>query len=357
MRILPFFANDKKSHQASEKSFGQQDFTSSVEKSDKCELPYNMPRTEGKIGNVTISVAGGDMTQVKADAYLVPEFTSCISEGGIGGAIYRSGGGKGMEAYGKHIAESGKLSLKDVYIAKAGGGNSKYLIHAATVGADRDAAFEVAKDSVVNALKAAQEKGIKSVVIPAIGTGIIGSLTNTESANAILSGVKQFADEGGSMDVCAVVYSTGAGYNDFANALKNGSYLTAEATPGTKQMDGAAFAREMIQTISASPRAQYSDTPQFKEETVEKLLELRGKNGKKLLSKRDLSDLLESCQHSFCGGKPISRYEEKILAVINNPEELSSIADCSSPAYGIWRAIQDPLRSTRNANPELFNGN
>lgn len=25
---------------------------------NKCELPYNMPRTEGKIGDVTVTVAG-----------------------------------------------------------------------------------------------------------------------------------------------------------------------------------------------------------------------------------------------------------------------------------------------------------
>ena len=230
--------------------------TQSKDSLDKCILPYNMPRTEGKIGNVSVSVAGGDMTQIKADAYVVPEFDDCISEGGVGGAIYRSGAEEGMEAYGKYIAEKGKLNLKDIFIAESGGGYSKYLIHAVTVGANKDNAYEVARDGVFNALTEAQKKGIKSVVIPAIGTGIIGSLTNSESANAILNGVKKFADNGGKMDVCAVVYSTGAGFNDFSNVLKSKSYENPETKTGTKDFNATAFASEMAQVIMNSPRIQ-----------------------------------------------------------------------------------------------------
>ncbi len=326
---------------------------------NRCELPPIMPRTEGKIGNVTVSVAGGDMTQIKADAYVVPEFDSCISEGGVGGAIYRSGAGKGMEAYGKHLAEHGKLKLKDVFVAEAGGGKSKYLIHAVSVGADDDKAFEVAQDSVYNSLKAAQEKGIKSVVIPAIGTGIIGSLTNTESANAILSGVKKFADEGGEMDVCAVVYSTGQGFKDFSNALKSKGYEQAKSTRGTKQFNPLAFVRELSHTVAKAPRKTYMETQRekpvprpFKQETLDKLLALKGKQGKALLTERDMEDLTINY---ISGGKPIPHYEERIIAVISNPEEINEILKYDNPAYGIWRAILDPLNSTIKANPGLFN--
>lgn len=357
MKILPTFLHSK-AQTSMPVQTSQGGTTASV---NKCELPPTMPRTEGKIGNVTVSVAGGDMTQIKADAYIVPEFDDCISEGGVGGAIYRSGAGKGMEAYGKHLAEKGKLKLKDVFVAEAGGGKSKYLIHAVTVGADKDTAFEVTKEGVYNALKAAQEKGVKSVAVPAIGTGIIGSLTDTESANAILSGVKKFADEGGEMDVCAVVYSTGKGFRDFSDVLKSKSYETAKPTSGTKQLSPAVFVSELSKTVAEAPRKAYMETqskkpvppaPPFKQETVDKLLALKKRLGRHLLTKEDVKTLNK--ENTSLGGEEISRYEEKIVAVISNPKEVKDIITFKNPVYAIWRATQDPLNSTVEANPGLF---
>lgn len=294
------------------------------------------------------------MTQIAADAYVIPEFDSCISEGGIGGAMYRSGAGEGMEAYGKYIAEHGKTKLKDVVVTESGGGKSKYLIHAVTVGADRENAFEVARDSVYNSLKAAQGKGLKSVAIPAIGTGIIGTLTNSQSADAILSGVKKFADEGGSMDVCAVVYSTGAGYNDFSNALKTSSYVTAKATAGKKEFNTRSFVSELFHTITTAPRKKFASDSLFKKETLEKLLALKDSSGKAMTMK-EIETLYKNCQISLKDRKPIPNYEERIMAVLNNPKEVDIITgfDNNLP-YAIWIRIQEPLDSTIKANPDIF---
>ena len=201
----------------------------------------------------------------------------------------------------------------------------------------------------------AQKKGLKSVAIPAIGTGIIGSLTNTESANAILSGVKKFADNGGTMDVCAVVYSTGAGFNDFSKVLKSKSYETAEPATGTKQFDDTAFVREITEVMAhpARPASSQSASPSS-EEFKAALLAVRTPKGKRLLSKSDVDFLIKNSQKSLFNGKPIPNYEKKIIAVLSNPEEIESIMEWKSKPSGIWRAIQEPLSSTIKANPELF---
>ena len=86
-----------------------------------------------------------------------------------------------------------------------------------------------------------------------------------------------------------------------------------------------------------------------------KLTEFKGPNGKAFLSKPEVENLIENCQHGFItDGKPIPNYEAKIEAVLNNPEEVASISGLKSRSAGIWRAIQDPLSSTVEANPELF---
>ena len=86
-----------------------------------------------------------------------------------------------------------------------------------------------------------------------------------------------------------------------------------------------------------------------------RLTEFKGPDGKPFLSKTEVENLIENCQHGFItDGKPIPNYEAKIEAVLNNPEEIASISGWKSRSAGIWRAIQDPLSSTVEANPKAF---
>ena len=70
-------------------------------------------------------------------------------------------------------------------------------------------------------------------------------------------------------------------------------------------------------------------------------------NGKQFLTKSEAESLMKE-------GKNIPNYEAKLKAVLSNPEEIASISRWKSRAAGVWRAIQDPLTSTEQANPELF---
>ena len=190
----------------------------------RCEIPSSMPQTKASIGNVDVTVAGGDMTLIKADAFVVPEFNGSASLGGVGSAVSRRGASAGMKAYDDYISQNGKLNTGDIVMTESGGGNSNYLIHAATVDTTPDNAFDVVQNAVYNALKTASAQGIKSIAIPAMSTGFIGNLTDEQSAQAILSAVNKFANEGGQMDVSVVVYSRGQSLTDFNSVLASKSY-------------------------------------------------------------------------------------------------------------------------------------
>ena len=86
-----------------------------------------------------------------------------------------------------------------------------------------------------------------------------------------------------------------------------------------------------------------------------KLADVKGPDGKPLLSKSEINTLIEECQHGFVtDGKPIPDFEARIMAVLSNPEKIASLADWKSRSAGIWRAIQDPLQSTIDLNPTAF---
>ena len=92
--------------------------------------------------------------------------------------------------------------------------------------------------------------------------------------------------------------------------------------------------------------------PKEKVDIVEYLKGVKDAKGKVLLDSDDIKSILKN--RNGLGGIPIDKYEEKIMAVLDNPEEVEDISQWKSRAAGIWRAAQDPLNSTVEANPDLF---
>lgn len=356
----------------------------SVSKYSECQLPATMQNVSGNIGNVTVKVASGDMTRIKADALCVPEFPNCASEGGVGYAVMRSGATKGVEAYHKlATAENGGqgYDFGTAVITKSGGGNSPNLVHVVTAGAKADNQFAVVQQSVYNALKQAESQGLKSVAMPALGTGIIGSLTGQQSAQAMMAGIKQFSDGGGKMDVSLVVYGSGSGYNSFVSTMKTGSYADAVPQQGAREFDAGRWLASMTnggepvpptevpkvstakangvnptlakQITKAAQKSEYdanvvTDMMQKYPDIVDKLTTYKAPDGTQLLNAQDISDILYNCKST------IETNPDRMFAVLNNPKEVADIAGYNSRGGGVWRAIGDPLQSTIDANPALF---
>lgn len=103
--------------------------------------------------------------------------------------------------------------------------------------------------------------------------------------------------------------------------------------------------------VKATPTTPATSTTDF----ATKLADVKGPDGQPFLTKTEIDNLLENCQHEFVtDGKPIPDFEARIMAVLSNPEEIASLADWKSRSAGVWRAIQDPLQSTVDLNPAAF---
>jgi O-acetyl-ADP-ribose deacetylase (regulator of RNase III) len=209
---------------------------------------------QGGINGIPVRIEQGDITSKKCDAYVIPQFNSCMSEGGVGGAVMRAGAEQGMLAYEQYLSgHGGTLAFGDACVTAAGGGNAKYLIHVASVGSGPASEFSTIQKAVFNALALAKKRGIKIIGIPALGTGVIGSLTPTQSAKAMMSAVFEFAKKDATLhEINFAIYAPDAVVAEFGNVLKEKSYQHTSDEVGAKKFDFGKWASEMRRDISAN---------------------------------------------------------------------------------------------------------
>jgi O-acetyl-ADP-ribose deacetylase (regulator of RNase III) len=197
-----------------------------------------MKSQKGQIGSNNVDVVLGDMTKIESDAYIVPQFTGAASYGGVGGAVARAGAEEGLAAYQRFIDQKGEQKFGQVVLTKSGGGRSSCLLHVVSVGSGEEDEFNTIQTAFFNALKVAESQGIESIASPAMGTGIIGSLTAEQSANAMMSAADQYAAEGGKpIKLSFVIYGDESAYNAFVTVLQSGVYKTAKKEKGRKEFN------------------------------------------------------------------------------------------------------------------------
>lgn len=200
-------------------------------------LPMGVQRSlvlPGPAGNSqAVAIALGDMTRIPCDAYVVPHFNGAVSYGGVGAAVARSGAHAGLRVYEEYLERMAQEVKReplqnwgDVIITQSGGGLSTYLLNAVTVGSpDVNIEFETVVSGTQNALLSASQNRLQSVVMPALGTGIIGRLSDSLSAYAILGGIETFRRSCGRpmpQMVTVVLYGSLQAYNAFEEILRLG---------------------------------------------------------------------------------------------------------------------------------------
>lgn len=142
------------------------------------------------IGNIEITIKRGNIAVEKADCIVVPEFNDCASYGGVGASLTDCGMRKGLDIYNEAV-EKKPLESGQIMITESGLKDIK-LAHLATVNAEKDEQFRVVFEAVLRLLTEAEKQGIKTIAIPELGTGIIGHLTQEQSARAIFAAVNEY---------------------------------------------------------------------------------------------------------------------------------------------------------------------
>ena len=144
---------------------------------------------------IQINIELGDMTEKKADAYVVPHFNNGASYDGVGGAVFERGGQDGINAFDSQLRALGQAEFGSVFSTQSGGGNAPHLLNVVSLGSGAKNEARIITLAMYNALVAAYNMGLKTIAAPALGTGDAGQLTAEESARAMMEGIEQFSNE------------------------------------------------------------------------------------------------------------------------------------------------------------------
>jgi O-acetyl-ADP-ribose deacetylase (regulator of RNase III) len=117
-----------------------------------------------------IQIVRGDITEMTVDAIVNPANTDLTLDGGVAAAIGRKGG----ERLQKDCERLAPIRLGEAAVSTGGNLRAHYVIHAASMRPGEMASAESIRLATRASLMRAEEKAIRSIAFPAIGTGVAG---------------------------------------------------------------------------------------------------------------------------------------------------------------------------------------
>jgi len=117
-----------------------------------------------------VELCQGDLTDVAVDAIVNAANTQLLLGAGVAGAIRRKGG----PSIQRECDAIGPVPLGEAAITAGGDLPARYVIHAASMSLGGETTADSLRDSVRASLRRADEKRLRSIAFPAIGTGVAG---------------------------------------------------------------------------------------------------------------------------------------------------------------------------------------
>ena len=117
-----------------------------------------------------IVIIAGDLVEQDVDAIVNAANNDLILGGGVAGAI-RERGGPAIQA---ECQAHGPVKVGDAAITGAGELPARHVIHAASMALGGRTSSSSLQSSMDNSFRLARENGVRTIAIPAVGTGIAG---------------------------------------------------------------------------------------------------------------------------------------------------------------------------------------
>ena len=126
--------------------------------------------SEHQINSKTLRLVQGDITERKVDAIVNAANSHLQHGGGVAGAIVRKGG----QIIQEESDKIGFVPVGNAVITIAGKLPAKFIIHAVGPRMGEGDEDNKLRSAVLNSLQLASDKGLKSISLPAISSGIFG---------------------------------------------------------------------------------------------------------------------------------------------------------------------------------------
>jgi O-acetyl-ADP-ribose deacetylase (regulator of RNase III) len=142
---------------------------------------------EIRVGQKVIRLVNSDITDTEIECFVYYARPDLKLGAGLGGAIAVRGGPEIQ----KTLDDLAPIGPCEAVITDAGNLKSRFIIHANGPKFQEEEAESKLKTTILNLLKLADEKGIKQLALPAMGTGFYG-IPLDRSADVCLNTVKEY---------------------------------------------------------------------------------------------------------------------------------------------------------------------
>jgi O-acetyl-ADP-ribose deacetylase (regulator of RNase III) len=156
----------------------------------------------------------GDITESSAEAIVNAANNHLWMGAGVAGAIKRKGG----QSIEDEAVKLGPIGIGEATITQAGKLKAKYVIHAAVMGQDLATDAKLIKKTTYSALELAEQRAIKSIAFPALGTGV-GGFPIDECAAIMISVAYEFLQSSKNVRDVGFILFDQTGYRAFADEL------------------------------------------------------------------------------------------------------------------------------------------
>ena len=164
-----------------------------------------------------IGLEEGDLTRIDSDAIVNAANTDLQLGAGVAGAIREAGGTSIQDECDRH----GPVPLGGVALTGAGKLPARFVIHAAVLRLGSAPTEESLRDSAHNSLELAARHGLRSIAVPALGTGV-GGFPMQRCAEILLDEAQRHADGESSLEEIRFVLFGEPAYRIFEQVLDAG---------------------------------------------------------------------------------------------------------------------------------------
>jgi O-acetyl-ADP-ribose deacetylase len=133
-----------------------------------------MPQTvsdQVQIGRSIVRLVRGDITDLEVDAFVFYARSDLALGTGFGTAISQRGG----PSIAKELTGQGPIATGQVVVSGAGNLKAQHIVHAVGPKFNEPDTEAKLRTTVLNSLKAADEKGVKRIALPPMGAGFYGT--------------------------------------------------------------------------------------------------------------------------------------------------------------------------------------
>jgi O-acetyl-ADP-ribose deacetylase (regulator of RNase III) len=166
------------------------------------------------IKNCNLRLIQQDITDFEIEAIVFYAQPNLELGAGFGSAITRRGG----QSIKKELDEIGSLSVTDAAVTGGGSLKAKYIVHAVGPAFQEEQLEEKLHTTILTALKKAEEKGIRHIALPPMGTGFYGVPLAT-SLTIMNRAFEEYVSQGGKMEEIVICANDPREYRAFQGAF------------------------------------------------------------------------------------------------------------------------------------------